>query len=566
MSQKIKPLEPRDITSQDDFQGYPWTQEDILPKKLYIAEVGFGCGLNFLSLWQHLPQDCQLFFYATEARPFDKVSLSKTLSNWPELEFLSQQLLSAYPPLTRGYHYLNFRNVSLVLMFGDACFNLAQLMPKCFFDKWLINDIIDLETCKKIALHSKLTVTSVVAPKVLQQKLENCGFRTNCASSELYKGIYNYRVIIPSHTAWFYNKLVKTKSAIVVGAGLAGCALAHELALEKYQVTICDDNNNRLPFGLLSGAWSSYESQLTNFYSQSYPFAVNFYKKFCTLSGALLLKDLKFDPLVNKHLKEVSRSKAQDIANIKLERGGFYLPDSGIVDVARVCKQLLAHKLITFKNIKLHDFKFHHNLWHADNEVAEVLIFANAPTTLSYLPHLPLTFVAGMLSKIKTSSATKDLALAISGSGYIFPESFGYHWLGATFHPDKTTIDNFQQDHVDINTKLAKIISNFNSKAEHFFCGVRNKTPDYLPLVGACAKPESFYNTYLKKGRKQLVDKFCDYHQNLYVFTGFGSKAISAIPLSAAYLAKLISRDISIIPKDLVQAISPNRFLLKKLS
>ena len=66
-----------------------------------IGETGFGSGLNFLAAWdlwlKTAPSSAQLHFVSVEKFPLHKHDLQKALALWPELEFLSSQLIDAYP-------------------------------------------------------------------------------------------------------------------------------------------------------------------------------------------------------------------------------------------------------------------------------------------------------------------------------------------------------------------------------------------------------------------------------------------------------------------------------------
>jgi tRNA 5-methylaminomethyl-2-thiouridine biosynthesis bifunctional protein len=66
-----------------------------------IGETGFGSGLNFLAAWdlwlKTAPASAQLHFVSVEKFPLHKNDLQKALALWPELEFLSAQLIAAYP-------------------------------------------------------------------------------------------------------------------------------------------------------------------------------------------------------------------------------------------------------------------------------------------------------------------------------------------------------------------------------------------------------------------------------------------------------------------------------------
>ncbi|MCE2028446.1 FAD-dependent 5-carboxymethylaminomethyl-2-thiouridine(34) oxidoreductase MnmC [Sessilibacter corallicola] len=97
-----------------------------------IGETGFGTGLNFLCAWntwlQTAPASGQLHFVSVERYPLSLESLEKSLELWPQLKPLSDQLIHQYPKcLVEGVHRLEFANVSLTLIIGDAVPGFKEL-------------------------------------------------------------------------------------------------------------------------------------------------------------------------------------------------------------------------------------------------------------------------------------------------------------------------------------------------------------------------------------------------------------------------------------------------------
>ena len=72
----------------------------------YIAETGFGTGLNFLAtaeLWQRFaPSHWRLHFLSVEKHPLQKADLQRALKRWPSLQSHANELINNYPELTPG--------------------------------------------------------------------------------------------------------------------------------------------------------------------------------------------------------------------------------------------------------------------------------------------------------------------------------------------------------------------------------------------------------------------------------------------------------------------------------
>ncbi|MBV1908715.1 MAG: FAD-dependent 5-carboxymethylaminomethyl-2-thiouridine(34) oxidoreductase MnmC [Kangiellaceae bacterium] len=142
----------------------------------YIAELGFGCGLNFLNTakhWQaHVNSIAQsnikheqgakdrdsvnaiskeaphLHYLSIEKRPFSISDLEKTLSLWPEFKDFSTPLIDNYPSTTYGRHQLSFskNNLTLTLFFmpiEDALRDLNSEFqarkPQLNIDHWFLD-------------------------------------------------------------------------------------------------------------------------------------------------------------------------------------------------------------------------------------------------------------------------------------------------------------------------------------------------------------------------------------------------------------------------------------------
>src|SRR5690606_2753561 len=114
------------------------------PHHFTVAETGFGTGLNFLLTWQLWNKlvsrpGCVLHFVSAERWPLTRDDLQRSLSTWPELTPLVQELLEQYPPALHGTHrvLLNDGKVRLTLLLGDA----EERFASCAFlaDAWFLD-------------------------------------------------------------------------------------------------------------------------------------------------------------------------------------------------------------------------------------------------------------------------------------------------------------------------------------------------------------------------------------------------------------------------------------------
>ena len=112
-----------------------------------IIETGFGTGLNFLTTWQLFNQiiqttnkNTQLHFISIEKHPLKKEDLIKSLSLWPLLKNLANQLINSYPDQCfTGFNHQNFSHnkIKLTLIFDDVVKALNSINGKA--DAWFLD-------------------------------------------------------------------------------------------------------------------------------------------------------------------------------------------------------------------------------------------------------------------------------------------------------------------------------------------------------------------------------------------------------------------------------------------
>jgi tRNA 5-methylaminomethyl-2-thiouridine biosynthesis bifunctional protein len=129
----------------------------------YIAELGFGSGLNFFNtalLWQKTfsqntanqdklaKQATHLHYLSIEKRPFALADFKRSCSLWPQFNELSKKLIQQYPSATYGRHQIQFKqlNITLTLLFMPADEALSDLITeseyqqnKLKMDHWFLD-------------------------------------------------------------------------------------------------------------------------------------------------------------------------------------------------------------------------------------------------------------------------------------------------------------------------------------------------------------------------------------------------------------------------------------------
>lgn len=251
-----------------------------------VLETGFGLGLNFLVTWAAWKADPQrprlLHFVSTEAFPASADDVLRSARTHPELLPFAEQLQRQLWGLLPGFHRLSFENgqVLLSLCIGDAKAMLREHnfeADSVFLDGFspLLNPgIWDVHTFKAVARRCRrgTRIATWTVARSVRDALAQCGFvvkkvpgippkRDNLQGEYQPAWEPKKNRIAPQH-------LVAAR-CVVIGAGLAGAAVAASLARRGWQVTVLDAAStpaagaSGLPAGVLAAHVSPDDSMLS---------------------------------------------------------------------------------------------------------------------------------------------------------------------------------------------------------------------------------------------------------------------------------------------------------------
>lgn len=240
-----------------------------------VLETGFGLGLNFLVTWAAWKADAQrpglLHFTSVEAYPVSAYVLLRAAPQDPALRPLAEQLAARFHGLLPGVHRLVFEGgqVQLTLWIGGAQAMLRQqhtVADSIYLDGFSPSanpEIWDAHTLKALARHCRrgTHLATWTIARAVRDQLAQCGFvvrkvpgvppkRDNLQA--LFDPAWQPRTRAPSGPV----PVSAPGTALVIGAGLAGSAAAHSLALRGWRVTVLAagdapaDGASGLPAGL----------------------------------------------------------------------------------------------------------------------------------------------------------------------------------------------------------------------------------------------------------------------------------------------------------------------------
>lgn len=603
-------------------------------KTFTVAETGFGTGLNFLvtlAAWkQHAPADANLHYLSVEAAPLTRTDLERALQRWTELNELAARLLENYPPSQAGNHRMLFEDgrVTLDLCLGDASEMIENHWlndsTEATVDAWYLDGFTPSRNSslwtptllEKVAALSGTgtTCATFTAAAAVRRTLESLGFDITKvqgfgAKRDMLCGTFSgrRRQAKTNLRPWHSGAATHSRrSAIVLGAGLAGCSTAHALARRGWQVTVLEaepgiaaaaSGNTQ---GVLYTRLSNQHSAVAEFALYSYLFAVQGYRRMldtgrlkdgedASLCGVLhtrhkvnsrLLSNLRDFPGLAHWLEPDQASATSSLTDCP---PGLYFPQAGWVSPPALCNSLLSHPNIQLKTgVGPIHMKRRDRSWNAivrdgicmeSSEVA-ILCTGSAVVNQSECSWLPTRAIRGQVSSLPASVASRNLSTVICHEGYLCPEQNNMHGIGATYDLNDTNPypDSAGHQH-NITTLRAALPQLFTDQdipdpdKLDGRVGFRCASPDYLPLVGAAPDLDQIVADYggLRSDAKAKIYDPGTYHPGLFINTGHGSRGLTSTPLSAELLASVVEGQFAPLPTNLVRALSPTRFIVRDL-
>ncbi|MBU1723744.1 MAG: bifunctional tRNA (5-methylaminomethyl-2-thiouridine)(34)-methyltransferase MnmD/FAD-dependent 5-carboxymethylaminomethyl-2-thiouridine(34) oxidoreductase MnmC [Gammaproteobacteria bacterium] len=591
---------------------YVFLQGNQLPqrwcgKEQYtIAETGFGTGLNFLATWQAWqddPQRCKrLHFISIEKHPIRKDALQHLLASWPELEPYASELLASYPPLVTGFHRLRLAQgrITLTLCFMDVQEALAELVASV--DAWYLDGFAPARNpamwhtsvMQGIASlsHGQTTLATFTAASEVRRNLQAAGFQIEKRPGFGKKREMLTAVLtdVPSGSPlfpWFARPVAeRSRSATIIGGGIAGCQIARSLAERGWQVTLLERHarlateasGNRA--GVLTPKMTTQPGWGETFYRQAFLYALQqihaLEQAGCEIDwaqcGALQLAHepreaarqqvIQERGLAEDFIRIVDAGEAAEIAGIPLSVGASYFPQAGWLNPASLCKALTAHD-----NIEVRLQEDAKPLATAGITVIASGREADQYTQTAFLPFLP---VMGQTSRAAASGFSAQLKTTLGHEGYLTPPVAGQHIFGATFTRNvRDAVLEGVADSVNFR-QLAHYLPEFAQslqRVESSHAAIRMTTPDRYPVVGALPDEAFFRQAYadLRHGRARQVFPPAKYQEGMFISAGYGSRGLATSGLCAEMLAALVTGEPLPVQATLYRNLHPARFLIRQL-
>ncbi|PIO91698.1 bifunctional tRNA (5-methylaminomethyl-2-thiouridine)(34)-methyltransferase MnmD/FAD-dependent 5-carboxymethylaminomethyl-2-thiouridine(34) oxidoreductase MnmC [Pseudomonas syringae] len=598
-------------------------------ERLIIGETGFGTGLNFLCAWQLFdecaPVDARLHFVSVEKYPLSQSDLQRALVLWPELSRFADPLLEQYVAIHEGFQRLVFDNgrVTLTLLIGDALQMLPQLDGQ--IDAWFLDGFApaknpEMWTPELFAELARLstpgtTIGTFTSTGWVRRSLNAAGFKMKRVPGighkwEVLRGAFiawpEGVAPVPAAKPWFARPtpLAGERKALVIGAGLAGCATAQSLAQRGWQVSLLErhaapaQEASGNPQGVLYLKLSAHGTALSQLILSGFGHTRRQLERLqrgveWDACGVLQLTFDDKEALRQQQLAEafpesllhlLDRPAAEVQSGIALNSGGLFYPEGGWVHPPALCHAQIQHTNIRLiahhQALELRRVDDQWQVW-SDAQLidsAPVVVLAGAADIkqFSQSAELPLKRIRGQITSLPQTGASAALRTVLCAEGYVAPARLGEHTLGASFDFNSVDLTPNVADHLGNLTLLQEISADLASRLEaadrppeqlQGRAAFRCTSPDYLPIVGPLADREVFVQAYaaLAKDARQVPDIACPWLDGLYVNSGHGSRGLITAPLCSELIAAWLDNEPLPLPRSVAEACHPNRFALRGL-
>jgi len=597
--------------------------------RFVIGETGFGTGLNFLCAWQLFEQQAdpsaRLHFVSVEKFPLTPADLQRALALWPELAPLAEGLLRAYVAVHQGFQrlVLDEGRVTLTLLIGDALEQLPQLDGQV--DAWFLDGFApaknpEMWTAELFAELARLaapgsSISTFTSTGWVRRLLNAAGFKMKRTPGighkwEVLRGEFlGWPEDTPAPAAskpWFARptQRIQDRHALVIGAGLAGCASAASLATRGWRVSLLERHGQLAqeasgnPQGVLYLKLSAHGTALSQMILSGFGYTRRLLEQLqrgvdwdgCgVLQLAFNAKEAERQAQLaaafpTDLLHQLDQPQAEALAGIGLAHGGLFYPEGGWVHPPALCQWQAAHpriRLLPHHDVlELRRVDGQWQAWDGERLLAsaEVVILAGAAEIKRFpaSAELPLKRIRGQITRLPQTARSQSLATVVCAEGYVAPARLGEHTLGASFDFKSDDLTPTAAEHAgnlqmleEISQDLVERLEADRLQAETLEgrAAFRCTSPDYLPIVGPLADQAAFAEVYavLGKDARQVPDLPCPWLDGLYINSGHGSRGLITAPLSGELLAAWLDNEPLPLPRNVAEACHPNRFALRRL-
>lgn len=550
-------------------------------KKFVIAELGFGTGLNFLATLQCAKQNARpgshLTFISFEKQPLTTADLKIAHAPFSTLQYPAEILRSRTEHLHCGINVIPFPeyNVSLLLAIGPV----AVYLPEMSFtaDAWYLdgfaparnNSMWSPAILNAVAEHSDpgTTCSTFTAARAVREALTSAGFLVQKVPGWGKKRDSLRADFKPEKTQQPQTHSIPRRAAII-GAGIAGCSVAHALARHGVTATIFETGSTVAsgasgnPAGMAKADFSAVPDARAELSIAGFAYLKNICQsmllpaEFYDFSGIFRsprygrlerlldrLSELSPDP---RWLQLISAAAARERTGLKSCEDGLLYPNAGWINPVQLCKQLAGTTEIRY-NSPIQAVTTHaagiQILLENGNKLTDydAVILANgyeAEKVLGQKIH-GMSHNFGQLLSFSEPPWPKP-RIPVIGPGYALATGPTLH-IGATYeHNDTTETTMSKREELLYAMEHYLNYEGLTQNKEYTVRrSVRCNSADRLPLVGHWVTETAGAEYYSRLNADADVPRR-EPSAQIFICTAFGSKGIVFAPFCGEIIGALL--------------------------
>lgn len=352
---------------------------------------------------------------------------------------------------------------------------------------------------------------------------------------------------------------------VIVGAGIAGCSLAHFLSKYSQSVLLIDKNED-VAFGA-SGAAGAFLSPLLgkpnkfkDLITKSLNFSINYYKE--NFSEDLInCGTCRIPKNEEDEQKFQSYIPHMDFEYEKYEEGYLFKIGS-LVKPYELCKKLSKNTQKLF-DYEVKTIEKKENIWNINDEIKAKNLFLTTGADISLIDEKYLDIRAVWGQKVDINTTThininyhKECSLSISNDKQVVSigathNRFDDDKIDSSYNLKLKNINKIKHnDYTNniIQNDIAELLKKANDikvlndvKVLDVKIGARASSVDYFPMVGKLVDAEKSFKKYphLKNGF-QIKNENLEMIENLYILNGVGGRGFVLSPYLAYVLVENI--------------------------